>query len=265
MQALSDNLQFEEAAVLRDRILAITKIQSRQDINIPNIEEADIVALHQMAGQACVQVFFLRAGSNYGNRAYYPRHTNDASDEQIMEAFLGQFYANKVPPRLILLSHNVTEVTILTEALIERAGRKVRLQVPVRGHKRNFIKLAQENAKQALSRRLVESTSQRQLLEGMAKRLELDQTPERIEVYDNSHISGNNAVGAMIVSGPDGFLKNAYRKFNIRTVGKGMDHSVGDDYAMMREVLTRRFSRLQSEDPNRLCRFQFRTGLSASR
>ena len=251
MQILSDKLKFEEAAVLRDRILAITKIQSRQDINIPNIEEADIVALHQMAGQACVQVFFLRAGSNYGNRAYYPRHTNDASDEQIMEAFLGQFYANKVPPRLILLSHNVTEDTVLVEALTERAGRKVELQVPSRGSKRSLVKFAEENSKKALSRRLVEDASQRQLLEGLSKLLALEHQPERIEVYDNSHISGTNAVGAMIVYGSDGFLKSAYRKFIIRGVGKGVQQSNGDDYAMMREVLTRRFSRAQNEDPDR--------------
>lgn len=252
MQELSDNLQFEEAAVLRDRILAITKIQSHQDINAQGIEEADIVALHQTAGQVCLQVFFLRAGNNFGNRAYYPSHASDVKAEQVMEAFLGQFYSDKVPPRLILLSHGVTEKTILLEALEKRAGRKVRLHVPIRGYKSNLMKFAQENAKQALTRRLVESTSQRHMLEGLVERLELDQTPERIEVYDNSHISGANAVGAMIVSGPEGFQKNAYRKFNIRTTGKGADQLISDDYAMMREVLTRRFSRAQNEDPDRL-------------
>ncbi len=251
MQELSDTLQFEEAAVLRDRIKAMTNIQSHQDIHAPDIDEADIIALHQKAGQVCIQVFFLRSGANYGNRAYYPSHTADAEPEQIMEAFLSQFYTNKVPPKLILLSHGVVEKDLLTEALSERAGRRVRLSVPSRGDKRNLVQLAEENAKKALSRRLVESASQRQLLEGLAEKLELEQAPERIEVYDNSHISGTNAIGAMIVSGPEGFIKNAYRKFNIKTVGESTGTQAADDYAMMREVLTRRFSRAQKEDPDR--------------
>ncbi|MDG2033942.1 MAG: excinuclease ABC subunit UvrC, partial [Rhodospirillales bacterium] len=251
MQALSDSLQFEEAAVLRDRIKAMTNIQSHQDIQASNIDEADIIALHLEAGQACIQVFFLRAGANYGNRAYYPAHTADAPPEQIMEAFLGQFYANKIPPKLILLSTDVVEKRVLTDALSERGGRRVHLSVPSRGDKRNLVRLALENARKALNRRLVESATQRQLLNGLAEKLELDHAPDRIEVYDNSHISGTNAIGAMIVSGPEGFIKNAYRKFNIKAVGEDTEFQAGDDYAMMREVLTRRFSRAQREDPDR--------------
>ncbi len=251
MQALSDSLQFEEAAVLRDRIKAMTNIQSHQDIQAPNIDDADIIALHLEAGQACIQVFFLRAGANYGNRAYYPAHTADAPPEQIMEAFLGQFYANKIPPKMILLSTDVVEKRVLIDALSERAERRVHLSVPSRGDKRNLVRLALENARKALNRRLVESASQRQLLNGLAEKLELDHAPDRIEVYDNSHISGTNAIGAMIVSGPEGFIKHAYRKFNIKTVGENTEFHAGDDYAMMREVITRRFSRAQKEDPDR--------------
>ena len=250
MQELSNKLQFERASVLRDRIRALTKIQSRHDINAPGIEEADIVAVHQTAGRACVQVFILRSGTNYGNRAYFPSHTNGASYEQIINAFLGQFYTNKVPPCLILLSHNATELKVMEGALSERAGKKVRLLVPIRGAKYNLVKLARENAKLAIRRRLSETSSQRELLEKLSERLALDQVPERIEVFDNSHTSGTNAVGAMIVCGPDGFLKKAYRKFNIRSVGKEADNSPGDDYAMMTEVMTRRFLRAQDEDPD---------------
>ena len=251
MQDLSENLQFEKAAVLRDRIKAMTNIQSHQDIQAPNIDEADIIALHMEAGQACIQIFFLRSGTNYGNRAYFPAHTADALPEQIMEAFLGQFYANKIPPKLILLSTNVMEKRVLTDALSERAERRVDLRVPSRGQKRGLVRLALENARKALNRRLVESASQRQLLDGLAEKLGLDHAPERIEVYDNSHISGTNAIGAMIVSGPEGFIKNAYRKFNIRADKEDTEFQPGDDYAMMREVLTRRFARVQKEDPDR--------------
>ncbi|MEK9677784.1 MAG: excinuclease ABC subunit UvrC [Rhodospirillaceae bacterium] len=251
MEELSEELRFEEAAVLRDRIRAMTTVQAHQDITTRGVDDADVVALHHRGGQVCIQVFFLRAGTNYGNRAYYPVHTNDADPGQVLEAFLGQFYANKVPPKLILLSHPVPEKAVLTEALCERAGRTVSVHVPTRGEKRNAVKLAEENAKKALGRRLAESASQRQLLEGLAEKLEMDAVPERVEVYDNSHISGTNAVGAMIVSGPDGFVKNAYRKFNIRSIGTG-DANAGDDYAMMREVLSRRFARAQKEDPDRI-------------
>ena len=196
------------------------------------------------AGQACIR-FSLRAGTNYGNRAYFPAHTADALPEQIMEAFLGQFYANKIPPKLILLSTNVMEKRVLTDALSDRAERRVNLRVLSRGQKRGLVRLALENARKALNRRLVESASQRQLLDGLAEKLGLDHAPERIEVYDNSHISGTNAIGAMIVSGPEGFIKNAYRKFNIRSDTEDTEFQPGDDYAMMREVLTRRFARVQ--------------------
>ena len=245
MQAASDGLDFEKAAILRDRIRAMTSIQARQDINAANVGEADLVALHIAGGQACIQVFFIRGGSNYGNRAYYPAHAADAEPAQIMEAFLGQFYSNKVPPRLILLSHKLTEPVVMTAALGERAGRRVRIETPTRGAKRGMVGLALVNAEQALGRRLVESASQRRLLEKLAERFELDGPPERIEVYDNSHISGTNAVGAMIVAGPEGMVKNAYRKFNIKNTAM----TPGDDYAMMCEVLTRRFARALDEDP----------------
>ena len=248
MQSASDALDFEKAAILRDRIRAMTTIQARQDINSANVSEADLVALHSAGGQACVQVFFIRGGSNYGNRAYYPAHAADAEPEQIIEAFLGQFYANKTPPRLILLSHKLTEPVVMAAALAERAGRRVKIEVPSRGAKRAMIGLALVNAEQALGRRLVESASQRLLLEKLAERFELEGPPERIEVYDNSHISGTNAVGAMIVAGPEGMIKNAYRKYNI----KATNMKPGDDYAMMREVLRRRFARALDEDPERL-------------
>ena len=259
MQQASDVLDFEKAAVLRDRIKAMTSIQAHQDINTESVDDADIVALHLAGGQVCVQVFFIRAGNNYGNRAYYPSHANDALEAEILEAFLGQFYANKVPPKLILLSHQVSQKALLEEALAERSGRKVRLGIPIRGAKRNLVNLALANAEKALGRRLAESASQRKLLEGLAEKLELEAVPERIEVYDNSHISGTNAIGAMIVAGVEGFVKNAYRKFNIRTVpdrpaetGKADGGPLpGDDYAMMREVLTRRLSRALKEDPER--------------
>jgi excinuclease ABC subunit C len=248
MQLASDNLEFEKAAILRDRIRAMTTIQARQDINSANVNEADLVALHSAGGQACIQVFFIRGGSNYGNRAYYPAHAADAEPEQIIEAFLGQFYTNKIPPRLVLLSHKLTEPVVMTAALTERAGRSVKIEVPTRGQKRAMIGLALVNAEQALGRRLVESASQRMLLEKLAERFELEGPPERIEVYDNSHISGTNAVGAMIVAGPGGMTKNAYRKYNI----KNTSIEPGDDYAMMREVLGRRFARALEEDPERL-------------
>ena len=260
MQLASDALEFEKAAALRDRIRAMTAIQSHQTINAAGVDEADVIAVHQTAGQTCVQVFFIRSGCNYGNRAYYPAHAGDAGPAQVLEAFIGQFYANKQPPKLILLSEPVEERDLLTVALTERAGRRVRLEIPRRGEKRSLVELAVANAEKALNRRLVESASQRQLLERLAEKLSLDGMPERIEVYDNSHIGGTNAVGGMIVVGPEGFVKNAYRQFNIRTVGGDESDSApgavpqaapGDDYAMMREVLGRRFARALKEDPGR--------------
>jgi excinuclease ABC subunit C len=254
MQQASDALEYEQAGQLRDRIHAMTTIQAHQDIHATQVVEADIIGLYQAGGQTCIQVFFLRAGCNYGNRAYYPSHPSDADSGQILEAFIGQFYANKVPPKLLLLSQSVPEKAVLTQALSDRAERKVRVEVPSRGEKKNMIGLAMENARKALGRRMAESASQRKLLDALVESFGLETPPERIEIYDNSHTGGTNAVGGMVVAGPEGFIKNAYRKFNIRTVlpdaGVG-EKQAGDDYAMMREVLTRRFSRALKEDPDR--------------
>ncbi len=254
MQTASDAQEYEKAAEIRDRIHAMTSIQAHQDIHAAHVDEADIIGLYQAGGQTCIQVFFLRAGCNYGNRAYYPSHPSDADSGQILEAFIGQFYANKVPPKLLLLSEAVPEKTILTQALSNRAERKVRIEIPSRGEKKNLIGMAMENARKALGRRMAESASQRKLLEALVEPFALEAPPDRIEVYDNSHTGGTNAVGGMIVAGPEGFVKNAYRKFNIRTVlpeAAPGDAQAGDDYAMMREVLTRRFSRALKEDPDR--------------
>ncbi len=245
MQEASDALAFEEAARYRDRIRALTAVQARQDIHLAGVEEADVIAVHQAGGQTCAQVFFFRAGRNFGNRAYFPSHARDDAAPEVLEAFLGQFYANKPPPRLVLVSRPLPNQALVAEALSVAAGRKVRVAAPRRGDKAKAIGHALDNAREALGRRLGESASQRRLLEGLAGILGLEAAPERIEVYDNSHVSGSQAVGAMIVAGPEGMVKNAYRKFNIR------DAAAGDDYAMMREVLTRRFSRALKDDPSR--------------
>ena len=246
MLAASENMEFEKAAMYRDRIRALSQIQSHQDINLEGLEEADVIALHHEGGQSCVQVFFFRSGSNYGNRSYFPRHEQSAEIPEILSAFVGQFYANKPAPRQVLLSHEIEGQKLVEEALCINNGYKVELHVPKRGGKRNLVDHALTNAREALGRRMAESASQRKLLDGLADKLDLDSPPERIEVYDNSHIQGTNMVGGMIVAGPEGFMKNAYRKFNI----KG-DIAPGDDFAMMREVLTRRFARAQKEDPDR--------------
>lgn len=255
MQEASDALDFEKAAGFRDRIRAMTNIQARQDINMAEIGDADLIGMHAAGGQACIQVFFIRSGQNYGNRAYFPSQAADAEPGQILEAFIGQFYADKVPPKSILLSQPVAEKTLLAEALCERAGYKVSLEIPQRGPKKNLVQLAVSNAEAALGRRFVESVSQRRHLDGLAQVMGIDGPIERVEVYDNSHIQGTNAVGAMIVAGPDGFMKNAYRKFNIKTAAQFPSAQrgapQGDDYAMMREVLTRRFSRALGDDPDR--------------
>jgi len=254
MQDASDADEFELAAAYRDRIQALTRIQAQYDINLAGIGEADAVAVHQAGGQTCVQVFFFRAGASYGNRAYFPSHARDDSPEVVLDAFLGQFYAKAQQPKTVLLSHTPPNQALLAEALSVRAGRTVRLVRPKRGAKRNLIKHALTNAIDALARRMAESATQRRLLEGLAQTLDLDGVAERIEVYDNSHVSGTKAVGAMIVAGPEGLMKKAYRKFNIRGAS-GKDNSEGftpgDDYAMMREVLNRRFSRALKEDPER--------------
>ena len=247
MTRASAAMEFERAAALRDRIRALTSVQASQGINPEGVEEADVVALHQEGGHACVQVFFIRAHQNWGNRAYFPRTGSGAEPGEILEAFLGQFYGNKTPARLILLSHAPDNPDLLGEVLADELGRKVELAVPQRGEKSRLVEHAARNAREALARRMAESASQTALLEGLADAFGLDGPPERIEVYDNSHIMGTNAVGGMIVAGPEGFLKSQYRKFNIRST----DLTPGDDFGMMREVLTRRFGRLVKEDPDR--------------
>ncbi len=249
MEQASEALAFEEAAGYRDRIRALTAVQSHQDINLGGIGEADVIAGHQDAGQTCVQVFFFRAGSNYGNRAYFPNHAQEEPVEVVLEAFIGQFYADRKPPPLILVSHRLPNHGLIAEALSVHAGRRIRVNAPQRGGKLKLIAHALNNAREALGRRLSESASQRRLIEGLAQALDLEDPPERIEVYDNSHVSGSEAVAAMVVAGPEGLIKNAYRKFTIR--GDGAKAAAEDDYAMMREVLTRRFARALKEDPER--------------
>ena len=251
MQDASEALDFEKAAQLRDRIRALNHIQAHQGINVSGIEEADVVAMHQAGGQACVQVFFIRQGRNYGNRAYYPTHTKDQDEGAVIAAFLAQFYEDKEVPRLLLVSALPENLELMAEALSTRAGRKVEISVPQRGDRKVLMAHALHNAKDALARRLAESATQRELLEGLAERLGLEAPPQRIEVYDNSHIQGSQPVGGMIVAGPEGFMKSQYRKFTIKGAAASQDALGGDDYGMMREVLTRRFSRLMREDPER--------------
>ena len=243
MDEAAANLDYETATVYRDRIRALTQVQQHQGINPQTVTEADLFAAWAEGGQTCVQVFFIRAGQNWGNRAYFPRHDRELSTEEVLDAFLAQFYEDRQPPRMVLLSHDTPGKALLAEALTIRAGRKVAVGVPRRGEKRELVDHALTNAREALGRRLAESSSQRKLLEGVAEVFGLEQAPERIEVYDNSHIQGAKAVGGMIVAGPEGFMKSQYRKFNI----KNADMAAGDDYAMMREVLTRRFTRLLKE------------------
>jgi excinuclease ABC subunit C len=247
MSEASAAMEFERAAALRDRIKALTQVQQSQGINPEGVAEADVVAVHLDHGQACVQVFFIRANQSWGNRDFYPKTGAGAEEPEILEAFLTQFYDDKEPPRLILLSHPVENPDLVTEALSIRAGRKVELAVPQRGEKSELVENATRNARESLARRMSESATQNKLLQGLADAFDLDAPPTRIEVYDNAHIQGSDAVGGMIVAGVDGFLKSQYRKFNIRSAAGANS----DDFGMMREVLNRRFERLLKEDPDR--------------
>ncbi len=240
MEKASGELEFETAALYRDRLAALSAIQSQQGINPRTVEEADVFAIHQEGGYSCVEVFFFRTGQNWGNRAYFPRAEKSFTPEEVLSSFLAQFYDDKPPPRLVLLSHQIEECELLADALSVKAGHKVEVSVPKRGEKKELVAHALTNAREALGRKLADTTTQGRLLQGLAATLGLPHPPRRIEVYDNSHIQGTNAVGAMIVAGPDGFMKNQYRKFNIKSEGL----TPGDDYAMMREVLQRRFKRL---------------------
>ena len=262
MEGAANALDFEAAALVRDRIRALSLVQGHQDIHVAGVVDADVVAAHQDGGHTCVQVFFFRGGQNWGNRAYFPSHDRQLSVEEVLASFIGQFYDNRAKPPLVLLSHRLVEHELVEEAL-SLGGPRVSLAVPQRGDKRRLIDRIAATAREALGRRLAESASQRQLLDGVAAAFGIDRPLQRVEVYDNSHIQGTNAVGAMIVAGPEGLVKNAYRKFTIRgsapartgaelTRGDARDGAAGgDDYAMMREVLMRRFARAVKEDPER--------------
>ena len=247
MAEASEAMEFERAAALRDRIKALTQVQTAQGINPQGVNEADIIALHMEGGQACVQVFFIRANQNWGNRDYYPRVGVDVDAAEVLEAFIGQFYDTREPPRQLILSNEIENLDLMAEALSGKIGRKVELLVPQRGEKAELVDGALRNARESLARRMAETATQTKLLQGLADAFDLPKPPDRIEVYDNSHIQGTNAVGAMIVAGPEGMMKNQYRKFNIR----GDDLTPGDDFGMMKEVLHRRFKRLIKEDPDR--------------
>ena len=245
MEKASGTLEFERAAIYRDRLAALSAVQSHQGINPRGVEEADVFAVHQAGGFSCVEVFFFRTGQNWGNRAYFPKADRSLAAGEVLGAFLAQFYDDKPCPRCIFISHEIEERALLAEALSTKSGHKVEVNVPQRGEKKDLVDHALANAREALARKLADSSSQRRLLELLADVFALPRPPRRIEVYDNSHIQGSNAVGAMIVAGAEGFQKNQYRKFNIRAA----DLVPGDDFGMMREVLSRRFKRLMNEAP----------------
>lgn len=247
MLQASEAMEFERAGGLRDRIRALTQVQSNQGINPRTVAEADIISLHLEAGQACVQVFFIRANQNWGNSDFYPRVSADMSHDEVLEAFMGQFYSTKDPARQIILSHGIENADLMHELLSKKLGRKVQVSVPQRGERYDLMVSALRNAKESLARKMAETASQGKLLKGLAEAFNMNRSPKRIEVYDNSHIQGAYAVGAMIASGRDGFMKNSYRKFNI--IGENL--TPGDDFGMMKEVLSRRFKRLLKEDPDR--------------
>jgi excinuclease ABC subunit C len=246
MEAASEDMDFERAAEYRDKIRALASIQSHQDINMEGVRDADALALYQKEGRTCIQVFFFRAGQNFGNRAYFPKHDREEKPEDILSDFIGQFYDNKAVPPIIYVSEKPSEMELLCEAFTQKEGRKVEICLPVRGEKKRLIDFVLRNAKEAMARHLLERKGEAELLQGVAELFGLEAPPERIEVYDNSHISGTNMVGAMIVAGAEGFRKNAYRKFNIKTAG------AADDYGMMREVMARRFKKaIEEEGANR--------------
>ncbi len=238
MERAAETLEFERAAAIRDRIRGLTFVQGNDVVNPASLEDADVIAAWQIAGQTCVQVFFIRGGRNNGNRAFFPSHTRAEETPEVLSAFIAQFYDDKPPPSLILINHELAEQDLVTEALTLKAGRRVEIHMPQRGEKHAVIQHAEINAREALERKLAETAGQAKLLDGVAKLFSLPKTPERIEVYDNSHIMGTNPYGVMIASGPEGFIKAAYRKFGIRGA-----IAPGDDFAMMKEVLTRRFAR----------------------
>jgi excinuclease ABC subunit C len=247
METAAANMDYETAAIFRDRIRALTQIQAHQDINVQSLGNTDIIAVFGTKGIVCIQVFFFRNGQNLGNRSYFPARVSGLPLPQVLAAFLGQFYTDKIPPQVILVNEVLPESSLIAEALSKRANHKVKINKPSRGPKHVLVKHVFANAKEALARRMAESGTQRRLLKSLADTLKLGYLPERVEIYDNSHISGTKAVGGMVVAGPDGLVKQAYRKFNI----KNKNLAPGDDYGMMREVFTRRFHRALQEDPDR--------------
>jgi len=252
MEAAAEDLDFERAALVRDRLRALTYVQGSQAIHADNSKagaatDADVIAMAAKSGAICIQIFFIRGGQNWGHRAFFPAHTTDVGEDEILTAFLGQFYEDVPTPREIMLDRKLSEADLIAEALSTRAGKRVTLRVPVRGAARKLVETAQRNAVEALDRRLAEATTQGRLLAQIGELFDLDAPPQRIETYDNSHVSGTNAVGAMIVAGPEGFRKGAYRKFNMNDA----KITPGDDFAMMKAMLTRRFVRLEREDPDR--------------
>jgi excinuclease ABC subunit C len=244
MQEASARQDYETAAACRDRLQALSSVQARQSINLEDLADMDVIALARAGGRSCVQVFFFRAGRNYGNRSYFPRHDKDETPEAVMSAFIAQFYENKPVLKNIMINITPEDKTLLEEALASKAGGRVRIFIPRRGNRRRVIEFAESNACTALERHMAEKAGEAKLLGGVAELFGMEEPPSRIEVYDNSHISGSNMVGAMIVAGPDGLNKSAYRKFNIKTAARA------DDYAMMREVMTRRFKRALKETPD---------------
>ena len=247
METAAENMDYETAAIFRDRIRALTQIQAHQDINVQSLGDTDIIAVFGTKGLVCIQVFFFRNGQNLGNRSYFPARASGLALPHVLASFMGQFYTDKIPPRVILVNEVLPESNLIADALSQRANHKVKINKPSRGPKHVLVNHVFANAKEALARRMAESGTQRRLLEGLADVLKLASLPERVEIYDNSHISGTKAVGGMVVAGSNGFLKQAYRKFNIRN----KNLAPGDDYGMMREVFTRRFRRALQEDPDR--------------